>query len=363
MLTPTISMLRDIAEDLPAPLFLYDKKRRLCWANTAARERYLPDYTNLLGRVLDEFVPEAAGRRELHERALRGEAIRVSSVAATSPASGRVHYFDMEFRGLRGESGDLDHLLVYAVDVTALRESYRRIRELAQRVESAREDQRRDIARELHEGIAQDLYAMKIWLGLPEKWSPDGSQSAAQSGEFAELLDRCLNAVRRMAEDLRPSALTHLPLSAAIEEHARRMTGAGDLTIRVREIPPFPSLDEAARVIFLRAAQEALRNVTQHAMASRVDITLRVDATNTIMEIADDGVGFDDEALGKPGSLGLLGIRERLATIGGSLLLRCEASGGTTVCVRLPLSDGRGQLRPGWPGNHVPGHTPHPADG
>jgi PAS domain S-box-containing protein len=227
-------------------------------------------------------------------------------------------------------------------DVTELRESHRQIRELAQRFETVREDERRSVAQLLHEGIAQELFAMKLGLDQLQAEAAGRAGVAQACRELAGAIDKCLGDTRHLANDLRPSAIAHLRLSIALQAHARYFGEISGLRINVTEIAPFPDLNEALRLIFFRAAQEALTNAARHAQASKVDILLRADADCVAMDIADDGVGIEDKALAKAGSLGLLGIRERFGAHGGSLAVRRNTPAGTTVSVRIPHAAIRG---------------------
>jgi signal transduction histidine kinase len=166
----------------------------------------------------------------------------------------------------------------------------------------------------------------------------DGVTLACQ--ELAEMVDRCMLDTRQIANDLRPSALTHLPVSVALKEHARYFGNISGLAIRVTEIAPIPVLDQATALILFRAAQEALTNVARHARAAAVDIVLRADAESITMDITDDGIGISDDAFAKAGSLGLLGIRERIDAYEGSLAVRKNVPAGTTVSVRIPRIPG-----------------------
>jgi PAS domain S-box-containing protein len=234
------------------------------------------------------------------------------------------------------KDGHLTALYVLGTDVTELRESHQRIRELAQRLETVREDERQSIAQVLHEGIAQDLFAMKLGvddLRVRERGRADVTQACQ---ELAGAIDKCMDATRQIANELRPPAFAYLPVSGAIREHARHFGEISGLTIRVAEIAPLPKLDEATKLILFRAGQEALTNVARHARASSVDVVLGADAESITMEISDDGVGIEDTALEKAGSFGLLGIRERVGALGGALVVRKNVEAGTTVSVRLP---------------------------
>jgi signal transduction histidine kinase len=223
------------------------------------------------------------------------------------------------------------------LEIAERRESHLRIRELAHRLETVREDERRTISQLLHEGIAQELFAMKLALdGLqPQAEGRTGVTEAFE--ELAEALHKCMDNIRRVANELRPAALVHMPVSVAIEQHARSVAELSSLSIRVTEAISFPRLDEAMRLILFRAAQEALANVARHARASRVDVILRADSESIMMDVIDDGIGIDENALSKPGSLGLLGMRERLDARGDTLCVRKNAGAGTTLSIRLNL--------------------------
>lgn len=223
-----------------------------------------------------------------------------------------------------------------ATDVTELRLSHERIRQLAQRLESIREDERRSISRLLHEGLAQDLFALK--LGMDHLRGPSMGSASLRSAcrELTDGIKKCMEDTRRIANDLWPSALGNLSISLAIENHAKYFGTLSGLEIHVREIAPFPELDEPQRLILFRAAQEALTNVARHAQASRVDIVLRADASTLTMEVTDDGVGIGARAKSKTGSLGLLGIRERFGALGGGLSIGRNGRSGTTFAVYMP---------------------------
>jgi PAS domain S-box-containing protein len=250
-------------------------------------------------------------------------------------ADGSVRYSQVEFVPKRMD-GKLAGLYSLATDVTDLRESYRRIRELARRLETVREEERFSIAQELHEGIAQDLFAMKLNLDRLRSHATGRAGVSQARQELAEAVDRCMRDARQIAHELRPSVLAHMPVSVALEEHARYFGNLSGLAIRVVEIAPVPVLDQATALILFRAAQEALTNVARHARATTVDIVLGADAEAIMMDITDDGIGIDDHALAKPGSLGLLGIRERVSAFDGSFSVRRNAAAGTTVAVRIP---------------------------
>jgi signal transduction histidine kinase len=222
-------------------------------------------------------------------------------------------------------------------DVTDVRNSYQRIRELVQRLETVREDERRSVANELHEGIAQDLFALKLRVEHIQARAADRNYVKEACLELAEALGKCMSAARQIANDLQPNALAHLPLPVALREHARYFGEISGLTVRIVEISPVSPIAEDTSLILFRAAQEALTNVARHARASRVDIVLRTEADSITMEVVDDGIGIENTALTKAGCFGLLGIQERMSALGGALDVLMNREGGTTVVVQVPV--------------------------
>jgi signal transduction histidine kinase len=223
-----------------------------------------------------------------------------------------------------------------------LRRSHERTRDLAQRLETVREEERRAVAVILHDGIAQDLFSMKLSLTHLE------SRAEAQAGikqlcqEITSAVTKCMEATRQVAHELRPAALAYARVSTVIAEHGERFGKLSQLEITVTEADEFPQLDEPTRLLFFRAAQEALTNVARHAQATTVNIILRTEGGRIVMEIADNGIGISGDATNKPRSLGLLGLRERFAALGGGLIVQRREPTGTSVIVHLrnPLHEG-----------------------
>ncbi len=227
-------------------------------------------------------------------------------------------------------------------DVTELRASYERIRELAQRLEVVRAEERRDVALSLHEGIAQDLFAAKLGVAnLLHRIDRDPAHARAGE-EVLRAVDKCMDDLRQIANELHPVAIAHQSLAQILSRHADEFGRASGLAIDVAELTPLPRLDEPVRLILFRAAQEVLINVARHASARRVQIVLRADDRKVSVEISDDGIGIHDAALEKPGSLGLVAIRERLGGLRGGFSIRRGEPRGTTATMYVPHDGRRG---------------------
>ena len=322
---------------------------------------WLPDYTNRFanrmaetqfglasGAATGQHVKDILGDKRFAaakpyiDRAVAGEPQVQEAVEPLTDGSHR--YTQIRYVPKR-RAEEVVGLYVLGTDISELRLSYERIRELAQRLDAVREEERLSVAQLLHEGVAQDLYAIRLGLDHVKAQATGRLGVTEACKELTTAMDKCMSDTRQIANDLRPSALAHLRVAAAIEDHGRYFAKLSGLGITVTEIAPFPTLDEPTQLVFFRAAQEALTNVARHAQASRVQIVLRTDARWIIMEVTDDGIGIETQALSKPGALGLLGIRERVGALGGELSMEKNTTAGTIVTVRVPFpGDGKSVL-------------------
>lgn len=212
-----------------------------------------------------------------------------------------------------------------------------RIQQLAQRLETVREEERKAIARLLHDGIAQELSVALFRLSRLQAQSEREPGITQLCLDLREALRACISELRQGADGLRPNSFGLLTLPEALKEHARSFGAISGLQIKIREQSPLPALDEDTRLLFFRAAQEALTNIARHARGTEVHISLGASENHITMEVCDDGIGIPEGAVDKLGSFGLLGLRERCAFLGGDLTLHGMAPNGTKLWVSLPL--------------------------
>lgn len=219
-----------------------------------------------------------------------------------------------------------------AEQVTQL-EAYRvGARALASRILSAQEAERVRVSRELHDDTGQALTLLLIRLRLIEKRStePDVQRELA---ELRRLVGETIDGVRRLAVHLGPSVLDDLGLRAAIEWLADRVRAETDLAVSLRFEGDCDTVASETAVAVFRVVQEALTNVVRHARAHHVDIWLSASTTALEIAVTDDGIGFAvDEARASPGaSVGLFGMSERVALVGGRLDITSSPRAGATV--------------------------------
>jgi PAS domain S-box-containing protein len=234
-------------------------------------------------------------------------------------------------------NGEVVGVLAWSVDTTEERRALTRMKELVQRLDLARELERKALAITLHDEIAQELFALKLAMGKSKRGTKTPRQRTASPAGVDEGITRCIASLKGLADSLFPTDLILLPLVDALQSHAQTVCTGSGLTIQVVEFASFPTLTESMRLVLYRTAQEALLNIVRHAHAATGQIRLSADRDWISMEITDDGIGIADDALHKPGAFGLLSMRERIEALGGEFSTRRNEPAGTRLWVRLPV--------------------------
>ncbi|MFG6415946.1 CHASE3 domain-containing protein [Roseateles sp. DC23W] len=206
--------------------------------------------------------------------------------------------------------------------------------ELARHLQTVREDERARLARELHDELGALLTAAKLDVARIRRMTKTAAPEIDERlKHMSELLDQGIALKRRIIEDLRPSALSNLGLIPALEILTSEFSQRSGLQLHL-DLAESPT-DDADRLALYRLVQEALTNVLRHAKAQQVRVTLGEADGWLQLQIRDDGQGFDPEAVGS-GHHGLLGMRHRIESLGGTLQLLSAPGRGTLVLARLP---------------------------
>ena len=263
--------------------------------------------------------------------AMRADGIEFPIEASISQASeGGRRYYTVILRDitLRKQAED------------ALKQSQRELRELSARVLEAREEEKTRIARELHDELGQLLTALKMDLAwLRGRLPADDAELAAKASQMGALLDQTVSSTRRIAADLRPLMLDDLGLADAatwlVDDFSRRSGVRCD--IKISGDGAFAGVEPGTATAVYRALQESLTNIARHSGAKNAWVVLAVGHDALHFEIEDDGRGFALEDLAKARSLGLRGMRERVAYLGGSLEVAHAPRGGMRLRAQVPL--------------------------
>jgi signal transduction histidine kinase len=218
-----------------------------------------------------------------------------------------------------------------------LQVSFELLRALAGRLQTVREEERARVAREIHDQLGQSLTGIKMDVSSLIRALPADQPYQLERGEaLVRLVDETIHSVRKIATDLRPGILDDLGLVAALEwaaEEFQTRTGiACHVTLPDADLP----MDTERATALFRIFQETLTNITRHAAATEVSGRLADEQGILVLDVHDNGIGFDDELLARRRSLGILGMRERALLLGGTLFIRSARGRGTTVSVRIP---------------------------
>ena len=261
--------------------------------------------------------------------------VSLVSSAALPDLSHAVPISDLGVLGIGAANGMLVVVVVLTAVAGRLQSQRNLLRAFSRQLVEVQEVERRHLARELHDEIGQALTAAKINLESATQDPP----ALGRLQETTAILDRLLAQVRQISIDLRPPMLDDLglvpALRALIDQQGRR--GSLEMRFSAENLPD--SLDPEIQTTCFRIAQEAITNALRHAHATRVDVDLRRDNGNLRLVIRDNGRGFDVEsAQAQTIGLGLIGIKERAALIGGHVKIISLPNKGTTIEVFLPLT-------------------------
>jgi signal transduction histidine kinase len=271
---------------------------------------------------------------------------RTIAIAATVLLLATLHL--LRLRGLRRRNAALvllERQREEALDRASrsqreLEEASAGLRQLTARLESAEEEARSRISRELHDEFGQTLTAAKINLQMLRSKATD-SAIVQRLDDSVRMVDRMIRQARDIARGLRPPLLDEAGLVPALEDHLKALAKRSDVRIDFEADPGVANAPKGLNTAVFRVIQEAVNNALRHAHASTIRVVLRDEPDALRVEIEDDGVGFDTEVverrIRRGEHLGLLGMTERVRGAGGTINLDSAPGGGSRIAVRIPF--------------------------
>jgi len=246
-------------------------------------------------------------------------------------------------------NNNVSHVIIQHSDITdrksaeqALSESQEQLKKFAAHLQNVREEERSNLAREIHDDLGQILIAMKIDLGLLKqstlkKLSQHESKNLETNFlELQKLVDNTLKSARRIMTDLRPEVLDLLGFIDTVTQYLKSFQERNKITCIFTNNTSDIQLTSQQSVALYRIVQESLNNISKHAKATVVNIILDQHGDNLSIEITDNGIGFDMSDPKKTDSYGLLGMKERVFLLNGELIINSELTKGTTIKVVMP---------------------------
>ena len=346
----TQAQLESIVDSAMDAIITIDENQRIVLFNRAAEQVFRTTRERALGSTLDHFLP--ARFRGAH----RAHVAHFGRTGVTSRRMGDI----TTLWGLREDGSEFPleasisqvveqgrrYFTVILRDITrrkaaeaALVRSREELRELSARVLEAREEEKTRIARELHDELGQLLTALKMDLSSVLQASDTNADLKEKLNAMGSLLDQTVSATRRISADLRPLMLDDLGLADAaqwlVDDFSRR---AGvQVRVEMSGEEALRGLDGKLATALYRAIQESLTNIARHSGAKNAWLLLAAQGGRVEFEVEDDGRGIGPEDLAKARSLGLKGMRERIAYFGGEMSVERAPRGGTRVRLQVPL--------------------------
>lgn len=341
----TEEKFRGVLESAPEAIMIIDERREIVLVNSQSEALFGYRRNELLGRDVEMLLPErfrGAHRKQTINYLARPRRRPMGNGRALFGLckDGREFPAEISLSPL-GNGEDLS-VICSIRDVSErvrveqeIVDSRERLRELAAHRDAVREEERKRIAREIHDELGSLLTALKMDISLLRIKIDEGADIRSRIEQMRDLVEQTIRMVRQVATQLRPTAL-NLGIVPALEwllEDFGRRTGIACMFDADDEI----EMDEAQATAIFRIVQESLTNVARHAAASEVEVRLAINAESMSLTIRDNGRGFDPATTGRD-SFGLLGIRERALLLGATMAINSAPGGGTSVAIAIPYT-------------------------
>ncbi len=304
--------------------------------------------------LLGKSVLEVFGLRNTQTEAVLRDVLRtgipvldreISAELQRKP--GQMRHWLVNYFPIPGERGAFTQIGIITVDVTARRQAESALRKLSGRLLGIQDQERRRIARELHDSLGQYLAGLKIAIELLGT-SPKGERQAELLNECSDILGKAIAETRTLSHLLHPPLLDEAGFASAASWFVNGFSQRSGIPVSLDLPSDMPRLPQAVEIALFRILQESLTNVHRHARASSAEIKVEADAEQTTIEIVDHGCGMPPQVLehlrgdGTRLGVGLAGMRERVHELGGEFAV-ASTGNGTTVRAQIPLNEEQAQ--------------------
>lgn len=340
--------LSTIIQNSMDAIIVIDAEEKIQIFNAAAEQMFGYCAKNTLSLSLSSLIPHT--QRTAHHVHIQDflhsgkTARKMGSHMMVQGARANGELFPIEASISRVLSGGKTYMTVIMRDLTErakaqneLKRARLELRELLIASQTAREEEKSRISRELHDELGQSLTALKMDLSwLQSHLSSNVAERSERLLVMQSILDSTVTATRRIAADLRPLMLDDLGLLAALEWLSQNFTRRTSVPCELVVDDAVIEVDMRMQSALYRAVQECLTNIARHAQASQVKIELKVKQSVVQLQVHDNGKGILDLERSKQGSFGLIGMRERIYILGGSVAIESPPGDGTHVTIELP---------------------------
>jgi len=299
--------------------------------------------------LLGKSVPEVFGLRGSRTETVLRDVLRTGTplldreISAELPRKpGQVRHWLVNYFPIPGEHGGFTQVGIIAVDVTARRNAEEALRKLSGRLLGIQDQERRRIARELHDSLGQYLAGLKIAIDLLGS-SPSSEKNKALLAECHDILEKSITETRTLSHLLHPPLLDEAGFSSAASWFVSGFSQRSGIPVSLDLPPDMPRLSEAVEIALFRVLQESLTNVHRHSKAASAEIKVENDAEQITIEVMDHGHGMPARVVeqlkgdGIKLGVGLAGMRERVHELGGNFEVTSDKT-GTVIRASVPLA-------------------------
>ena len=333
------SEITSILQYTPAVVYMKDARGRYLLVNSRFEKLFNVANAEVRGKKDCDLLPDEVARQfSVNDEWVLSEGDSLHVEEQIPLPEGRHTYFSVKFP-IYGASGSIEGVCGIATDITALKNAQEQLRQLSGSIMANQEKERALIARELHDELGQLLTALRmdaVWL--QKHLASTDAGAADRAGAIASLVDTTIEEVRAMSIRLRPGVLDDLGLVEALEWYTTEFERWAEIAC-IFNHGTLPPVRDAIATAAYRIAQEALTNVARHAEATRAEVELRLAKETLMLNVSDDGRGFNPETLSETRMLGLAGMRERASLVGGRLEVTSSKGQGTSVRFQVQLNE------------------------
>jgi PAS domain S-box-containing protein len=357
-LSDTMSLLAAVSDSTADPIFVKNRNGLLVFANPAGLRMVGTSREQALDQPLGALLAGAGGvgHEALDDLRVLQEKVSLTVEHSVGPPESR-RTLATTMSPWLSQDGQALGVVCISTDISGRKEAEdtlraresrleeiiaRRtatLRRLADHLETVREEEKRAIARELHDDMGASLTSLSMHMEGAYPLLPSDAQWTERKAKIQNLLRSLVTTTRRMQTELRPTMLDLFGIKAAIHELIDDFRQRGsieyDLSLPDEDI----AIGHKLEITVYRMLQEILNNVVKHAQATHVDIILDVDEDQVALTVRDNGIGLSSESRDRPNAYGLRGLQERAAFLGGTVSFSRGRNGGTVVSVQLPLTN------------------------
>jgi PAS domain S-box-containing protein len=331
VLTGHFDSLTRYANDI---IVLADDRGQLVQVNQRAVEAYGYTEEELLSLNVASFRAAVPGQPPVWPGGDAGDGIRYEAVhcrkdGSSFPADISVRLIDL---------GGATFRQAIIRDISERVRTENQIKALSARLLNAQEEERRRIARELHDDISQQIAALSIGMSNLRKQIPvEQTEAREQSQRIQQNMAHVSESIRRLSHELHPAVLEYSGLAAALRDCCSEFGLMTHIQISYKTRGSFGDVPPDAALCVYRVAQEALQNVAKHAQVSQAEVELTRTDSEIRLTVSDRGTGMSLDGAGMPAGLGLVSIKERTRLVNGAVQMRSEPNQGTTLTLTIPI--------------------------